>query len=262
MSRYQSILITGASSGVGAALARLWAAPGRRLGLVARRAERLEDMATELRAQGAEVVCYGVDVCDEAAMAQAVRGFVEDARGLVLVVANAGISRSDKLPDGLAGPGAEVIAVNVQGVMHTLLPAIPAMIQAGGGHLVTIGSVAGFRGLPGKGAYCASKAAVKTLMDAYRPILKPHGILVSTICPGWFHSELTENNPYPMPFIMDTGRAARKIARAIEGGRKTYIFPWQMHIATWLMRVVPDFMMPNVYARRGKAGGQATGGRA
>ncbi len=136
-----------------------------------------------------------------------------------------------------------MIRSNVLGVMHTLLPAIPPMMEAGMGHLVTVGSVAGFRGLAGKGAYCASKAAVKTLMDAYRPVLKPHGIRVTTICPGYVRTEMTEKNTFPMPFLMESDKAAVLMARAIEKGRKTYVFPWQMRLAVPLLSLAPDWIM-------------------
>ena len=179
-----------------------------------------------------------------AATADAGRRFVADAGGVDLAIANAGRSVIERLASGDAAPGADTVNVNVLGVLHTLQPLIPAMIGQGHGHLVTIGSVAGFRGLPGKGAYCASKAAVKTLMDAWRPELRPHGIRVTTICPGWVVSEMTERNPYPMPFLMQTAEAARLTAGAIARGRRTYVFPWQMRLLVPLLRALPDRLMP------------------
>ncbi len=115
---------------------------------------------------------------------------------------------------------------------------------------MTIGSVAGFRGLPGKGAYCASKAAVKTLMDAWRPVLRPHGIRVTTICPGFVESEMTADNPFPMPFLMGADRAARLIARAIARRRRTYVFPWQMRLVVPLLVRVPERLLPLHAARQ------------
>ncbi len=246
------ILITGASAGIGWALAAHYArAHGAdlRLGLVARRGERLAALQEQLAASGATVWLYPADVRDSARMAEVVASFADAAGGLDLLVANAGISRSDDLPQGEAAPTAEVIGINVQGVINTLVPAVPIMARQGSGHLVTVGSVAGFRGLPGKGAYCASKAAVKMLMDAYRPVLRPQGIRVTTICPGWVESELTADNPYPMPFLMSAEKAARIIARAIAAGRTTYIFPWQMRLVVPLMRLVPDRLLPTLAAR-------------
>ena len=141
------VLITGASAGIGAALARHYAAPGTTLGLVARRAERLAGLADTLRAAGAEVRTYTADVRDAAAM----RAVADDfgAGGVELAIANAGISRGDRLAAGDPAPAADVFAINVTGVLNTLVPLVPGMQRRGGGHLVTVSSVAGFRGIPG-----------------------------------------------------------------------------------------------------------------
>lgn len=239
------ILITGASSGIGAALAEHYAAPEVTLGLLARRAGRLEALAARLRGRGAVVHAYPVDVCEREATAEAVQAFHTAAGGVDLAIANAGVSHADRLVEGDAAPSAETIAINVQGVLHTLVPLMPLMIAQGGGHLVTVGSVAGFRGLPGKGGYCASKAAVKTLMDAWRPVLRPHGIRVTLLAPGWIETELTADNPYPMPFIMGADKAARLMAKAIARRRRTYVLPWQMRLVVPLMKLLPDWMLPS-----------------
>ena len=246
----QRVFITGASSGIGWALAEALAAPGVTLGLAARRRDRLNALVQQVAKKGGTALPYGVDVCDRDATARAVRAFAERAEGLDTVIANAGISRSDDLRDGDATATSELLAVNLQGTLHTLLPAVPILRAQGGGALVAIGSVAGFRGLPGKGAYCASKAALKTLMDAWRPDLRSDGIQVTTICPGWVHSELTQQNAYRMPFIMEAPRAAQHILRAIRAGRSTYVFPWQMRLVVPLMRHVPDWMLPSLATRR------------
>ncbi len=249
----QQIFITGASSGIGAALAELYAeqhGAALTLGLVARRADRLSALAGRLRPLGARVLCYPADVRERERMAEVARAFVAEAGGVTLAIANAGLSRPDGLPAGDATAAAEVVTINVAGVLHTLMPLLPTFIAQGHGHVVSIGSVAGFRGLPGKGAYCASKAAVKTLMDAWRPELRRHGVRVSTICPGWVVSEMTAANPYPMPFMLDTARAARHIVRAIAQGRGTTIFPWQMRLAVPLLRVLPERLLLKYAVRR------------
>ena len=244
------VLLTGASSGIGMALAERLAAPGVVLGLVARRRERLEALARRLRARGGEAIVFAADVRDGPAMREIADDFAGRAGGVTVAIANAGVSRSDNLGSGDPGPLSDLIAVNVQGAINTLAPVVPHMIRARSGHLVAVGSVAGFRGLPGKGAYCASKAALKTMMDAFRPALSPYGIHVTTICPGWVESELTENNPYPMPFIMKAERAAELIVRALERRRRTYVFPWQMRwLAVPLMQTVPGWMLPRLSGR-------------
>ena len=244
------ILLTGASSGIGAALARQLAGANVHMGLVARRRGRLEALREELLPRGTKVEVYEADVRDAVAMRQVADSFVEAANGVTLAIANAGVSRPDALYKGDPDPVSDLIAVNIQGTLNTLVPLIPHMIAVESGHLAVVGSVAGFRGLPGKGAYCASKAAQKMLMDSYRPVLRRHGIAVTTICPGWVHSELTENSPYPMPFIMSAERAAALIVRALAKRRKTYVFPWQMRVVLPIMRTVPERWLPMMGARR------------
>jgi short-subunit dehydrogenase len=195
------------------------------------------------------VLTYPADVRDRERMAEVGRAFIADAGGITLAIANAGVSHGDRLRDGDAGLPAETIGVNVMGVMHTLQPLIPTMIEQGHGHLVAMGSMAGFRGMPGKGAYCASKAAVKTLMDAWRVNLRKHGVRVTTLCPGWVVSELTANNPYRMPFMLDTDTAARKMMRGIERGAATFVMPWQMRMVLPLIKMWPERLLPRYGTR-------------
>jgi NADP-dependent 3-hydroxy acid dehydrogenase YdfG len=243
------IFLTGATAGIGAALAEAYAADGITLGLVARREDRLEQMAKTLGAQGCRVLTYVADVCDAAHMEQVAMTFCEAAGGVDLVIANAGISAADKILDGNPAGVSNMFRINVEGVVNTLFPMVPAMVAQGSGHLVAIGSVAGFRGLPGKGGYSATKASVKILMDSYRPLLRGHGIRATTICPGFVASELTAKNPYPMPFIMPAEKAARLIQGAISRGASTYIFPWQMRMLVPLLKRVPDRMLPGYRQR-------------
>ena len=241
---YRRIFLTGASTGLGRALAEAYAGPGVTFGLVARNAERLEELGALLDQRGCRAIRLAADVRDAAQMRRAAQAFCAQAGGADLVIANAGISEPDRLLACDPAQAADIIQTNVQGVLYTLLPFVPPMVSGGGGHLVAIGSVAGFRGLPGKGAYCASKAAVKTLMDAYRPTLRRHGIRVTTIEPGFIATELTAKNRHPMPFLMPADKAARLIQRAIARGAANYVLPWQMRLVIPFLVRVPDVFLP------------------
>ncbi|MEE8434169.1 MAG: SDR family NAD(P)-dependent oxidoreductase [bacterium] len=246
------IFITGASSGIGATLAQYYAdqyRDGLHLGLLARRTGRLIALAASLRELGSVVETYSTDVRDGASMREIGRDFTGSAGGVDLVIANAGISPGEKTGKGDLEPASNVIATNLLGVFNTLVPMIPPMIEQKSGHLVAMGSVGGFFALPGKAAYCGSKAAVKILMDSYRPVLKAHGIRVTTICPGFVESEMTAGKSYPMPFLVNGSKAAKLIARAIAKGRKTYVFPWQMHLVIPLLRAVPERVLARMVSR-------------
>ena len=246
---YRRIFLTGASSGIGAALAEIYAAPGVTIGLLARRESRLAELAQRLGRTGCRVLTYAADVTDGPRMRQAALAFCEAADGVDLAIANAGTSAPDRILDGNPAAVTDMFRINVEGTLNTLFPLIPAMAANGGGHLVAIGSVAGFRGLPGKGGYSATKAALKILMDSYRPVLQRRNILATTICPGFVESELTAKNRYPMPFIMPAPKAARLIQAAIARGSRTYVFPWQMRLLVPLLTHVPDRMLPGYVYR-------------
>jgi NADP-dependent 3-hydroxy acid dehydrogenase YdfG len=241
---YRRIFLTGASAGIGAALAEAYAAPGVTLGLVARREDRLQELAQRLGPNGCRVLTYTADVTDAAHMRQVALTFCEAAGGVDLVIANAGMSVADRVMEGNPQGVTDMFRINVEGVVNTLFPFVPPMSAQGSGHLVAISSVAGYRGLPGKGGYSATKAAVRILMDSYRPVLAPHGILTSTICPGFVESELTAKNRYAMPFLMKTPKAARLIQAAIDRAAGTYIFPWQMRMLVPVLTRMPDRFLP------------------
>lgn len=246
MSDGGGIFITGASAGIGWALALALAGSGVTLGLAARRRERLELLASEAVARGAAALIYEADVRDSAAMAEAAEDFVGRAGGVSLVIANAGISTGGRLEDGVAEPLNQVFAVNVMGVLNTIAPFVPHMIRQKSGQLVAISSVAAFRGLPGRADYNGSKAAVNTMMDGFRMELKPHGIRVTTICPGFIESEMTAKNSFKMPFLLKAEPAAKLILNAIRRNKKTYVFPWQWRLLLPLVVRLPDWAMPRV----------------
>jgi NAD(P)-dependent dehydrogenase (short-subunit alcohol dehydrogenase family) len=250
--RRMRVFITGASSGIGAALARAYAARGATLGLVGRRADALHELATELAASlpGRHYV-YAVDVLDHAALARAAADFLAQAGGVEIVIAAAGISHGTltERPEDLPLFDA-VFATNVGATIATFAPFIAAM-KAGDGarRLVAIGSVAGVRGMKGAGAYCASKAAVHSYAESLRLEMKPHGIRVVTIAPGYIDTPMTRNNRFPMPFLMPAARFADAAARAIDAGASYRTIPWQMGVAAKLLRALPNFLFDPLFAR-------------
>jgi short-subunit dehydrogenase len=242
------VFITGASSGIGAALARAYAARGATLGLAGRREDALRELATALPGQHH---MYALDVLDHAALARAARDFIAANGGIDVVIASAGISHGtlSERPEDL--PSFEsVFATNVTATVATFAPFIAAM-KAGTGprRLVAIGSVAGVRGMKGAGAYCASKAAVHSYAESLRLEMNPHGIRVVTIAPGYIDTPMTRNNRFPMPFLMPAERFAAAAMRAIDAGRSYRVIPWQMGVAAKLLRLLPNFVFDALFAR-------------
>jgi short-subunit dehydrogenase len=238
-----NLVITGTTSGIGEALALHYARPDTMLGLIGRRQERLTQVASRCQAQGARVLAAPLDVCDATALQTYTEQFLAQAGGIDLVIANAGVGAADQLPSGQAAPHARVFAVNVIGLLNTLLPFIPRMIAQRHGQLVAIASVAGFRALPGSTTYAASKMAVRTLMEGYGWELQRHGITTTTINPGFVVSEMTASNQFPMPFLLSTEAAARRIARAIARRRRVYTFPWPMAMLARVLPFIPGRLL-------------------
>jgi NAD(P)-dependent dehydrogenase (short-subunit alcohol dehydrogenase family) len=234
----QAVFITGGSAGIGYALAVHHARAGARVGVTARRGDRLEALAREYPGQ---ILALTADVRDAAAMAAAAQRFIA-AHGVPdIVYANAGVSA------GTATEHAEdidvfreVIEINLLGMVHTFGPFIAPMRARGHGILSGIASVAGIRGLPGAGAYSASKAAAIAYLEALRVEERRHGIRVVAVCPGYIATDLTAANPYAMPFLLEVNDAARRIARVSASRRGMVIVPWQMAIIGRMMRFVPD----------------------
>jgi short-subunit dehydrogenase len=237
------IVITGATSGLGREMALQYSEAGVHLGVVGRRETLLNELADACRAKGASVEVYVGDVTDSAAMKDLARCFVETAGGIDLVIANAGVGCPDHLSKGDPDPLTFVINVNVNGVLNTLLPFIPTMKEQGSGHLVTIASIAGARGMAGHTTYSASKAAVRMLMDGFAYELNDMGIATTTINPGFVKSEMTAKNRFPMPFLVETDAAARKMLRAIKRKKRVYTFPFPMRFAHFLLATAPRFVL-------------------
>lgn len=244
------MVITGASSGIGAALAWHYAREGATLGLIARRRDALERLAAELPARSS---VYDLDVRDAGALAAAARDFIARHGSPGIVIANAGISAGTSTEaEGDIAVFDEVFAVNVLGMLRTFHPFLACMRAAGRGRLAGIASVAGYRGLPGAAAYSASKAAAIAYLESLRVELRGSGVTVSTICPGYIDTPMTRNNPYPMPFMLSADDAARKIAAIIAAGRRYAVIPWQMAIVARLLAVLPNAVFDAAFARAGR----------
>lgn len=235
-----AVFITGASSGLGQALAKHYAAQGHELGLVARRSERLQELVREL---SVPAHVYAVDVRDRVGLRNAAEDFISKVAAVDIVIANAGVSAGTLTEcDEDFEVFGEIFEINVLAMVSTFEPFVPAMIERGSGTLVGIASVAGVRGLPGAGAYSASKSAVSTYCESLRLELKPKGVDVVTIAPGYVKSEMTAKNPYGMPFLLETEEFARRAAKAINAKRRYAVIPWQMAIVARLMRLLPPWL--------------------
>ena len=243
-----AILITGASSGLGAALARHYAASGVRLFLHGRDDARLAAAAAACTKAGAAVETHIGEVTDAAAMAAWIAA-CDHAQPLDLVIANAGISGGTAGgPEG-ADQVRRIFAVNVDGVLNTVLPAVAAMTARGQGQIAIMGSIAGFLGLPNAPAYCASKAAVKTLGEGMRGPIAAAGVAVTVICPGYVKTPMTDANDFTMPFLMSVERAAGLIAAGLAANKARIAFPWPMVAAVRLLALLPPDMLAWLMAR-------------
>jgi len=244
------VFITGASSGIGAALAREYAAQGASLGLVARRAEVLAALAASLPNPQQHTI-YPLDVTDFSALAAAAQDFIARHGGADIVIASAGVSAGTltEHPEDQQMFDA-IMRINVSATVATFTPFIGAMkTQATPRRLVGIGSVAGIRGLPGAGAYSASKAALLSYCESLRLELKPYGIEVVTIAPGYIDTPMTQHNAYPMPFLMAPQRFAEAAARAIAAGASYCVIPWQMGVVAKLLRALPNWLYDRVFSK-------------
>jgi short-subunit dehydrogenase len=237
----RSILITGASSGIGEALALVYARPGIRLILSGRDSARLAAVAATCGGRGASVRTEVIDVTDRAAMARWIDQ-VDAESPLELVIANAGISAGTF--DGGESPdqARAIFATNLDGVLNTALPAIPHLTRRGRGQIALMSSLASFRGFPGAPAYCASKAAVRVWGEALRGELQAHGVGVSVICPGFVVSRMTAGNRFRMPFLMEADRAAQTVRRGLARNRARIAFPCPMYAGAWLLGLLPPVL--------------------
>jgi short-subunit dehydrogenase len=237
--------ITGASSGLGRGLALHYAEAGAVIGLCARRAEVLAEVASAIEARGARAMVYPADVEDTAGMAQTASDFVDKAGGVDLVIANAGIAIPTGVLAGKSEPIARLLRINLIGVTNTLVPFVPAMVGQRSGVLAAVASVAGHRSLPGRAAYGASKAGVIEFTSALRMELHGIGVHAMALCPGFVHTDMTKRLT-KMPFVIDEDVAVAIMARAIARREGTFTFPWQQRLLRPVLRNGPEWLIRRI----------------
>lgn len=237
--RFASIVITGASSGIGEALALDYAQPGVALALNGRDAERLQAVGEACRAKGAVVDLGCIDVVDRQSLAAWLTRF-DDAHPVDLLIANAGVSIDNDISslDDFSRVR-QTFAVNVDGTFNTVEPLVMRMMARGGGQIAVMSSLAGFIGLPYAASYNASKAAIRVWGESLRYVLKKHGVGVNVICPGFIATRFTADAPFPMPFLMTVARASQVIRRGLERNRPRIAFPIGIKAAVWLGVTLP-----------------------
>ena len=247
------VFITGASSGIGQALALRFHQAGYRLALAARRTQEVRSWAEAANIDASRCEIYSADVSDIDSIVAAGQACLASQGVPDVVIANAGISIGmDSAIRADLDVMARTFATNNIGVAATFHPFISAMTERGSGALVGIGSVAGIRGLPGHGAYCASKAAVIAYCESLRGELKASGVKVVTICPGYIDTPLTQKNRYAMPFLMPPEAFANQAFTAIEAGASYRVIPWQMGAVAKLLRLLPNAMFDKAFVGRAR----------
>ncbi len=236
MNSAANILITGASSGVGAELAKAYAGSGVKLFLSGRQSERLEAVAQECRKRGAQAVTAIIDVRNSEELAGWIQS-IDNEHPIDVLIANAGISNAGKRVT--CEKNQLLFDVNLQGVLNTIHPIIPRMEKRKQGHIVLMSSLAGFAGRARAPAYCASKAAVRIYGEALGGQLKKAGVHVSVVCPGFIKTPLTDKNDFYMPFLMDVDKATYFIKKKLSQKKTFIFFPWRLYALLWILRLLP-----------------------
>jgi short-subunit dehydrogenase len=237
----QVAVVTGASSGIGRALAKVLAAEGCKVGLVARRRDQLESLAAEIASAGGTAAVGVADVSDRGQTRAGVGEVTAQLGPVDLLVANAGVGAPTFLNPMNVSDVEKMFRVNVLGVVYALDAVLPAMLARRRGHVAAVSSLAAYKGLPGESGYSSSKAAVNNYLEGLRIQLRDHGIAVTTICPGFVKTPMTEVNKFKMPWLLEADDAARRIVRALKRKKKVFNFPWQLSLLMKLTAWLPDW---------------------
>lgn len=240
----QSILITGASSGIGEALAKEYAKQNATLFICGRNKDRLNQVANECEKIGAKVYAEVLDVADMDAMDKWVKA-CNEKQSLDVVIANAGVG----IPSEDTQSVRQTFKTNIGGVVYTVLPAIELMKAQGYGQIGIVSSIAGYAGLATAPAYSASKAMVKAWGEGLRGRLRKNNIKVSVICPGFVRSRITDKNTCPMPFFLEADKAAKIIIKGLSKNKARIAFPWQMALLGWVLSVLPASILDSLTKR-------------
>jgi short-subunit dehydrogenase len=224
----KSVMITGASSGIGRGLAREIAARGARVGLVARRQDLLDEIVEEIKTRNGQAIAVTADVREPQSMREAADRIRAELGAIDMMIANAGIGTTGHATELQPEQVAEVININVLGAVNSVAAVLPEMVERKSGRLVAIASLASYRGLPKSAAYCASKAALASYFESLRIDLRGSGVEVTIIYPGFIKTDLTAGRAAKMPYLMELDYGVKKIVRAIEKEKKSYAFPWQL----------------------------------
>jgi short-subunit dehydrogenase len=239
----QVAVITGASSGIGWALAKLLGAEQCKVGLLARRQERLDELAAEIADVGGTAASVAADVGDRTQTVNAIRELAAKLGPVDLLIANAGVGVPTLLEPMNVPDIEKMFRVNVLGMVYAIEAAMPDMLHRQRGHIVGISSLAALKGLPGESAYCASKAAMKTYLEGLRIQLRSRGIAVTMVCPGFVRTPMTAVNKFHMPWLLEADDAARRIVGAIRRKKKMYLFPYPMALLMKATASMPDWVV-------------------
>ncbi len=245
----KAIIVTGAAGGLGAELATQLAAQGGRLGLVSRREDRLRELTERIKVAGGEAHFALADVSDRGQVSGAIEQLRDRLGQVDMLIANAGVGDPDSLAPFATDTFERLMRVNWFGLIYAIESVLPEMMERGDGYLVAVSSLRAYRGLPGFAGYGASKAAINKFMEGLRVELSEQGIDVTTLCPGFIRTAMTEGKDFPKPWMMEPEVAARRMIRALTRKRKVYNFPWQLTVMTRLGQVMPDWVIRRMAPR-------------